>query len=92
MALQVDSSFTYILGKTSKELTVDDLKIDSPYNSYTNLGLPPTPISNPGLASIQAAITPIKTKYLYFLTDKEGNMHYSITLDEHLANVAKYLR
>ncbi len=92
MALQVDSSFTYILGKSSKELTVDDLKIDSPYNSYTHLGLPPTPISNPGLASIQAAITPIKTKYLYFLTDKEGNMHYAVTLDEHLANISKYLR
>jgi UPF0755 protein len=91
MPLQVDTSFKYINGKTSKTLTTDDLKIDSPYNSYTNKGLPPTPISNPGLMAIEAAITPIKTAYLYFLTDDEGNMRYAITHDEHVLNKAKYL-
>ncbi len=92
MALQVDTSFKYINGKTSKTLTTDDLKIDSPYNSYTNRGLPPTPISNPGIVAIEAAITPIKTAYLYFLTDDEGNMHYAVTHDEHVLNKAKYLK
>ncbi len=92
MPLQVDSSFKYLLGKTSVQLTDKDLKLDSLYNSYTHLGLPPTPISNPGIDSIKAAITPIETKYLYFLSDKEGNMHYATTLQEHLANRVKYLK
>ncbi len=92
MALQVDSSFKYINGKTSADLTIDDLKIDSPYNSYTNRGLPPTPISNPGLVAIKASINPVKTPYLYFLTDKDGNMHYASTLEEHAANKVKYLK
>jgi len=92
MALQVDSSFKYINGKTTATLSTDDLKIDSPYNSYTNRGLPPTPISNPGLGAIKAAISPIKTPYLYFLTDNNGDMHYAATFEEHIANKAKYLR
>jgi UPF0755 protein len=91
MALQVDSSFRYINGKTSNQLTALDLQIDSPYNSYTHRGLPPTPISNPGLASILDAITPTKTPYLYFLSDTNGNMHYATTFDEQLANEQKYL-
>lgn len=92
MPLQIDASFSYINGKTTVNLTLDDLKIDSPYNSYLYKGLPPTPISNPGLDSIVATITPIKTNYLYFLTDNDGNMHYSITHDEHLLNKQKYLK
>jgi UPF0755 protein len=92
MPLQVDSSFKYINGKISKTLTLDDLQIDSPYNSYTHKGLLPTPISNPGLGAIEAAITPIKTSYLYFLTDDAGNMHYGKTFEEHVANKEKYLR
>jgi len=92
MPLQVDTSFKYINGKTSKTLTIDDLKLDSPYNSYTNKGLPPTPISNPGLMAIEAAVTPIKTGYLYFLTDDEGNMHYATTHEEHVLNKEKYLK
>jgi len=92
MALQVDSSFKYINGKTTLNLTLDDLKVNSPYNSYTHTGLPPTPISNPGIEAIKAAINPIKTPYLYFLTDRDGNMHYASTFDEHVANKAKYLR
>lgn len=92
MALQVDSSFKYINGKTTKTLTTEDLLIDSSYNSYTNKGLPPTPIGNPGLGAIEASITPIKTPYLYFLTDDAGNMHYAITHDEHVANKGRYLK
>jgi UPF0755 protein len=92
MPLQVDVSFKYINGKTTKSLTTTDLKIDSPYNSYVYKGLPPTPISNPGLDSIKAAVTPIKTNYLYFLSDKAGNMHYAKTYKEHLQNKEIYLR
>jgi UPF0755 protein len=92
MALQVDSSFRYINGKTTATLSTEDLNIDSPYNSYTRRGLPPTPISNPGLEAIKATISPRKTPYLYFLTDKDGNMHYATTFEEHVANKLKYLR
>ncbi len=92
MALQIDSSFKYINGKTTKDLTLEDLKIKSPYNLYVYRGLPPTPISNPGLDAIKEAINPIKTKYFYFLTDDNGNMHYAVTNDEHVANKFKYLR
>ena len=91
MPLQVDAAFRYVNGKTSAELTMSDLKINSPYNTYVNTGLPPTPISSPGLDSVWAAMTPINTTYLYFLTDKNGNMHYAETLEDHLVNVAKYL-
>ena len=92
MALQVDSSFKYINGKTTATLSTEDLNTDSPYNSYTRRGLPPTPISNPGLEAIKATINPIKTSYLYFLTDNNGNMHYAVTFEEHVANKFKYLR
>lgn len=92
MPLQVDSSFKYINGKTTETLTADDLKIDSPYNSYTNRGLPPTAISNPGLEAIKATLNPIKTSYFYFLSDKDGNMHYAVTFDEHIANKSKYIK
>ncbi len=92
MPLQADATLYYLLGKTSNELTVDDLKINSPYNSYVVNGLPPTPIGNPGIEAIKDAITPIQTDYLYFLSDKDGNMHYAKNLDDHLKNISKYLR
>lgn len=83
MPLQVDAVFTYANGKNSFTLTTADLREDHPYNTYTNKGLPPTPISNPGLDSLLAAINPILTDYLYFLSDMQGNMHYSETFEEH---------
>lgn len=93
MPLQVDAAFAFVNGKKdSALLTLDDLKIESPFNTYANKGLPPTPISNPGLAAIKATMSPIETKYYYYLSDKEGNMHYAITHDEHVANKDKYLR
>jgi len=92
IALQVDTSFVYINGKTTKDLTKDDLKIDSPYNTYLYRGLPPTPISNPGLESIEAALFPIKTLYLYFLTGDDDEMHYAKTFEEHKINKFKYLK
>ncbi len=89
--LQVDAAFQYVNGKNSFELTSDDLKIDSPYNTYKYKGFPPTPISNPGLDSINAALSPTKSDYLYFLTDSKGVMHYAKTFEEHVANKALYI-
>ncbi|MBX4198230.1 endolytic transglycosylase MltG [Candidatus Parcubacteria bacterium] len=91
MPLQVDTAFRYVNGKTTRDLTLADLKIDSPYNTYLYQGLPPTPISNPGLDSIKAAVTPITTNYLFFLTDRDGNMHYAETHEEHAYNKDIYL-
>ena len=91
MPLQVDAVFPYILGKNTFELTTADLRFDSPYNTYKYKGLPPGPINNPGLDAILAAATPIKTKYVYFLSDKAGNFHYALTYAQHLANKKKYL-
>jgi UPF0755 protein len=92
MALQVDAVFPYIIGKNSFELTLEDLKIDSPYNTYLYKGLPPTPITNPGLGSIKAALYPSETEYWYYLSDKKSKVHYSVTYEEHLRKKEKYLR
>jgi len=71
--------------------TYEDLKIDSPYNTYKYRGLTPGPISNPGLSSIKAVIYPTSNDYYYFLTTKQGEVIYSKTYEEHLENKAKYL-
>lgn len=97
MKLDIDATVQYAVGFTSqdgwwkKNLTLQDLAVQSPYNTYTNPGLPPAPICDPGLSSIEAVLNPAETDYLYYLTDKDGNMHYSTTLEEHNANRAKYL-
>jgi UPF0755 protein len=91
MGLQVDASFLYLFGKASKDITKEDLAIDSPYNSYKYRGLPPTPISNPGLATILDTIEYTKTNYWYYLTDSKGVFHYSPTFEGHIANKSKYL-
>lgn len=99
--LQIDATVQYALGYQSaekswwkKELTEDDLKIDSPYNTYKNKGLPPEPISNPSLSSIKAVINADEnTPYWYYITDdKNGVMRYSVTLEEHQNNINKYLQ
>lgn len=92
MGLNVDAALTYILGKASHELTSEDLKYDSPYNTYKYRGFPPTPISNPGLDTILAALNPTPSPYFYYLTDKEGSVHYAATLEEHALNKWKFLR
>ena len=92
MPLQVDAVFPYIFGDRPYDLTDGDLLVDSPYNTYKYAGLPPAPISNPGIDAIRAAIMPIETPYWYYLSDREGNMHYAVSHDEHLANRAKYLQ
>ena len=80
MALQSDATMGYVTGG---EVTADDLQTDSPYNTYLYKGLPPTPICSPSLASVQAALAPAETNYLYFwITDSEHV--FSETYDEHL--------
>jgi len=91
MALQVDPPFYYILGKGSLQLTVKDMAMNSPYNLYTHKGLPPTPISNPGLDAILATVNPKKSNFLFFLADNRGVIHYAETNDGHVANKSKYL-
>lgn len=97
--LQADATLQYALGyqaseKTwwKKSLTDEDKKVRSPYNTYANPGLPPGPISNPGLASIRAAVYPKQTEYWYYLHDPSGGVHYGATLDDHNANIDTYLR
>lgn len=92
MPLQVDAPFLYLLGKESSELTRTDLNIDSPFNTYRYKGLPPNAIGNPGIGSIQAALRPKASLYLYYLHDNDGMIYYGRTYQEHLQNIRKHLR
>jgi UPF0755 protein len=92
MPLQVDATFSYVNGKNTYTLSRADLKDDSPYNTYTNKGLPPGPIANPGIEAIEAALYPEKTDYLYFLSDLRGKMYYAKNFDGHQRNRELYLR
>ncbi len=97
-SLQADATLQYILGYQADQKTwwkkgVDgrDKLIRSPYNTYANSGLPPAPIANPGLASIQAVIYPSDSPYWFYLHDTKGGVHYARTIEEHNENIAKYL-
>lgn len=92
MPLQVDVPFYYILGKGSSQLTRADLATTSPYNTYKYKGLPPGPISSPGLDAIDAALHPTPSPYYFYLADRSGVTHYAATHDGHIANIAKYLQ
>lgn len=92
MPLQVDATFDYLLGKESSELTQDDLALDNPYNTYVYTGLPPGPIANPGLESIEAVLYPTTTDYMYYLTAPDGTFYYAETFEEHVENKRRYLR
>lgn len=98
IALQVDATVQYSKGYDSAnnswwpQVTVDDYRnVRSPYNTYLSPGLPPTPISNPGLEAIRAATEPADTSYLYYLHDKSGKIHYAETIDEHNKNIKEHL-
>ncbi len=91
-ALESDATINYITNSGRVRSTYEDLKIDSPYNTYKYAGLPPGPISNPGIEAIKAAIYPEKTDYLFFLTRKDdGRAVFSKTYEEHLINKKKFL-
>jgi len=98
MTLGSDPTVQYALGYDSAQntwwtnpLSLENLKFDSPYNTYIHAGLPPAPIANPGLSSLKAAFAPAQTDYLYYIHDLSGQIHYATTLAEHNANVRKYL-
>jgi UPF0755 protein len=91
MTLGSDATLEYVLGGNKRQHSIEETKTDSPYNTYRYKGLPPGPVSNPGISSIMAAINPSKTEYSYFLTDTEtGKTIFSKTFEEHVANKAKY--
>ncbi len=97
MKLDIDATLQYALGYQEAEkrwwkktLTDNDKAINSPYNTYRNGGLPPTPISNPGLASLDAVINPATTNFLYYISDSKGNNHYATTIQGHEENIRKY--
>lgn len=93
MMLQTDPSVIYGIGeKFDGNLRKRDLQFDTPYNTYTRTGLPPTPISMPGLASLQVTLHPPKTDKLYFVARGDGSSVFSRTLDEHNSAVARYQR
>lgn len=103
-ALQADATIQYAVATAHcslstvhcqnwwpKSLTREDLKIKSPYNTYLYPGLPLGPISNPGLAAINAVLEPVESDFWFYLSDREGKMHYAKTAEEHEENISKYL-
>lgn len=92
MLLQIDATIQYILPEHEKQILYEDLTLESPYNTYQNLGLPPGPINNPGLTSIKAALNPAQTDYLYYFALDDGSHKFSETYKEHLRlqNKLKY--
>lgn len=92
MLLQVDAPFVYSLDRGSSKLTTKDLLTDQPYNTYTRKGLTPTPIGNPGINAIIAALEPTDSLYFFYLHDRNGGIHYGKTHNEHLNNKNIYLK
>ena len=90
--LQVDATVAFARGIPENALQKSDLAVDSPYNTYIYRGLPPGPISNPGILALEAAMNPAETPYLYYIHDKHGNIHYAKTYVEHQKNINTYLR
>lgn len=97
MALQADASIEYVLDTPLNELPEGQLaselrEKDSPYNTYLNTGLPPTPIGNPGEMAILAVLRPAESDYFFYITDADGQFFYAETFAEHNQNIAKHLR
>jgi UPF0755 protein len=91
--LESCATIAYILGVDKWRYSIEDTRIESPYNTYINIGLPPAPINNPGLSAIKAAIYPKETDYYFFLTDPEtGNTVFSKTFEEHNRNKVEYFK
>jgi peptidoglycan lytic transglycosylase G len=90
MPLQADPTVQYAMAKERRTLTRADLATDHPYNTYARRGLPPGPIASPGLPAIEAALDPAPVKYLYFVARDDRRHHFSTTVTEHNAAVARY--
>lgn len=96
MALDIDATLQYIKGKdsTGKWWSVPlaaDKQLNSPYNTYKYPGIPPGPISNPGIEAIKAAANPAESDYYFYIHDKDGNVHFAKSLAEHNRNIERYL-
>lgn len=99
MGLQIDATVQYVLGYSAyektwwrKNVTSQDLKINSLYNTYLYSGMPPAPISNPGINALKASASPANTNYLYYVSDSKGHLHFAKNLTEHNQNVQKYIK
>lgn len=92
MKLQADPTIQYLQTNGWKRLLYNDLKVDSPYNTYKYFGLPPGPINNPGKSAILSVLYPAKTRYLYFVANGEGGHNFSRSFNQHLRNVKKFRR
>lgn len=97
MNLEIDATVQYARGKTDKgwwaPIKASDITdIDSPYNTYKYKGLPPHPISNPGISAIEAVLNPTETDCLYYLHDNNRQIHCAVTYEEHKTNIEKYLK
>lgn len=104
MGLQADATVQYAVANEACKIAVlsckdwwpvvsgGDLKIDSPFNTYKYQGLPPSPISNPGITALRAVVYPSLSDSLYYLHDKSGNMHTAKTFEEHTKNISQFLR
>ncbi len=98
MKLDIDATVQYALGYSQEEknwwkknLTLEDLEVNSPFNTYRIAGFPPNPIANPGIDALRAATNPANTNYLYYISDKSGYLHFAKTLQEHNSNIKTYL-
>ncbi|MFA6519122.1 MAG: endolytic transglycosylase MltG [Candidatus Shapirobacteria bacterium] len=98
MHLQIDATVQYARDSLTPPVkywlpaTKSDLKVNSPFNTYQNTGLPPRPICNPGVDSLFAAQNPTSSNYLFYISGLDSQMYYATTLDEHNQNIAKYLK
>lgn len=97
MPLQADATIEYVLETPIHELPPGQLaaelrEIESPYNTYKNIGLTPTPIGNPGRQAIAAVLNPIESEYLYYITGTDGEFYYASTYNQHLINIERHLR
>lgn len=91
MPLQTDPTVLYALGEHKDKVLLKDLEVQNPYNTYQNKGLPPGPIANAGVSSIEAVVSPDETDYIYFLADKTGENHFTNSYEQHLLNKKKYI-
>ncbi len=96
MKLQIDATLQYAKGSEEdgwwRQVSPEDKKIDSEYNTYKYKGLPPSAIANPGLAAIAAAYNPATTKCMFYLHDKNRKIHCAVTYEEHKKNIEKYYK
>lgn len=92
MPLQMDSTINYAMNRSTLNTTEKDTRLNSPYNSYQRMGLPPTPIANPGEEAMRVAINPPAGDWLYFVTVKPGDTRFTASYEEHQRNVAEFNR